>query len=234
MEGKMSTSGSPTKGKALSPNIITLVRIALAIVTLVMFRLGLYYRIAAVLITILVFYMDALDGYVARKFGVASDFGALFDITGDRIVEHVYWIFFTAMGMVSIWVPIIFISRSFSVDTIRSVAFSKEGKTPFGEKSMMRSDFTLFLTAGRFMRGLYGVMKVFTFVLLGTILVIEAAPVVLASRFPGGFLPDLRLFTAVCVWVTTALCLIRGIPVLWDGRYYLFDKAFPKEIKNAG
>lgn len=230
----MSVSDDPTTGKALSPNIITLMRIALAIVTLVMFRMGLYFRGAAVLITILVFYMDALDGYVARKFKVASDFGALFDITGDRIVEHVYWIFFTALGLVSIWVPIIFISRSFSVDTIRSVAFSKEGKTPFGEKSMMRSGFTLFLTAGRFMRGLYGVMKVFTFVLLGTILVVEAGPVTLGSHLPVDFPTDLRLFTAVCVWLTTALCLIRGIPVLWDGRYYLFDRAFPRDIKNAG
>lgn len=221
-------------GKALSPNIITLTRIGLAIITLVMFRLGFYFRVAAVVTTVLVFYMDALDGYVARRFGVASDFGALFDITGDRIVEHVYWIFFTALGMVSIWVPIIFISRSFSVDTIRSVAFSKEGKTPFGKKSMMRSKLTLFLTAGRFMRGLYGVIKVFTFFLLGMILVLKADPGVLAPHLPGTFLPGLRLFTTVCVWLTTALCLIRGIPVLWDGRYYLFDKSFPRDIKNAG
>jgi CDP-diacylglycerol--glycerol-3-phosphate 3-phosphatidyltransferase len=230
----MTTPDEISRGRALSPNIITLMRIGLAIITLVMFRMGFYFRIAAVLITIIVFYMDALDGYLARRFGVASDFGALFDITGDRIVEHVYWIFFTAMGMVSIWVPIIFISRSFSVDTIRSVAFSKEGKTPFGEKSMMRSKFTLFLTAGRFMRGLYGIMKVFTFFLLGTLLVMKAGPAALASHLPGGFELQLRLFTTACVWVTTALCLIRGIPVLWDGRYYLFDKAFPRDIKNAG
>jgi CDP-diacylglycerol--glycerol-3-phosphate 3-phosphatidyltransferase len=223
-----------SRGKTLSANIITLTRIGLAIVTLVMFKMGFYFRIAAVLTTILVFYMDALDGYIARKVGVASDFGALFDITGDRIVEHVYWIFFTALGMVSIWVPIIFISRSFSVDTVRSVAFSKEGRTPFGEKSMMRSRFTLFLTAGRFMRGLYGVIKVLTFVLLGTVLVLKADPGVVAAHLPAGFLPSLRLFTTLCVWITTALCLIRGIPVLWDGRYYLFDKAFPRDIKNAG
>ena len=223
-----------SRGKALSPNLVTITRIGLAIVTLVMFRMGFYFRAVAVVMTVIVFYMDALDGYVARKFGVESDFGALFDITGDRIVEHVYWIFFTAVGMVSIWVPIIFISRSFSVDTIRSVAFSKEGKTPFGEKSMMRSDLTLFLTAGRFMRGLYGVMKVFTFFLLGTILVLEADTGLLTSHLPGGFLPALRLFATACVWLTTALCLVRGIPVLWDGRYYLFDKSFPRDIKNAG
>ncbi len=218
----------------MSANIITLVRIALAVATLIMFRMGFYFRIAAILTTILVFYMDALDGYIARKLGVASDFGALFDITGDRIVEHVYWIFFTALGMVSIWVPIIFVSRSFSVDTVRSVAFSKEGKTPFGEKSMMRSPFTLFLTSSRLMRGIYGFMKVFTFVLLGFILTVQAGSAILNRYLPPEFPSDLMLFTTICVWITTALCLVRGIPVLWDGRYYLFDKYFPRELKDAG
>lgn len=218
----------------MSANIITLVRIGLAILTLVMFQLGFYSRIGAILITGLVFYMDALDGYIARKLGVASDFGALFDITGDRIVEHVYWIFFTVMGMVSIWVPIIVVSRSFSVDTVRSVAFSKEGKTPFGEKSMMRSPFTLFLTSSRFMRGLYGFLKVFTFTLLGCILALRADHGLVSPHLPARFLSDLTVFTTGCVWITTALCLIRGIPVLWDGRYYLFEKYFPRDLKDAG
>jgi hypothetical protein len=38
----------------------------------------------------------------------------------------------------------------------------------------------------------------------------------------------------ICVWITTALCIIRGLPVLWDGRFYLFDKYFPRELKDAG
>lgn len=218
----------------MSANIITLFRVFLAIITLIFFQMGFYFRVAAILLTMLVFYMDSLDGYIARKLGVASDFGALFDITGDRIVEHVYWIFFTAMGMVSIWIPIIFISRSFLVDMVRSFAYSKEGKTPFGEKSMMRSPFTLFLTSGRFMRSLYGFMKVFTFVLLGLILVSEADPGLIDRYLSQNFLPNLILFVNICVWITTAICLIRGLPVLWDGRYYLFDKYFPRELKDAG
>jgi len=218
----------------MSANSITLIRIILAIVTLVMFQLGFPFRAAAVFATIVVFYLDALDGYIARKLGTASDFGALFDITGDRIVEHVYWIFFTYMKMVSIWVPIIFISRSFLVDTVRSVAFSKEGKTPFGEKSMARSPFTLFLTGGRFMRGFYGIIKVVTFVLLGCILVLRADSGQVGQFLSPGFLPNLIVFTNIIVWITTAICIIRGLPVLWDGRFYLFEKYFPRELKDAG
>ncbi len=218
----------------MSANIITLARIGLALVTLVMFQLGFYMRVSAVLLTLIVFYMDALDGYVARKLGVASDFGALFDITGDRIVEHVYWIFFTTIGMVSMWVPIIFISRSFLVDTVRSVAFSKEGKTPFGEKSMMRSKFTLFLTSGRFMRGFYGVIKLFAFFLLGMILVFEVDTGTFVPYLSAYILGNLSAFTNIIVWVTTAICLLRGLPVLWDGRVYLFEQNFPRDLKDAG
>ena len=137
----------------MAANIITLGRILLSFVAILLFQGGFEWRITAVILTIFVIYLDSLDGIVARKLGVASDFGALFDITGDRIVEHVYWIFFTAMGMVSFWVPIIYVSRSFLVDTVRTVAFTKEGKTPFGEKSMMRSRITYLLSASRVSRG---------------------------------------------------------------------------------
>lgn len=218
----------------MSANIITLTRIVLAIITLVMFQMSFYFRVAALLTTILVFYMDSLDGYIARKLGVASDFGALFDITGDRIVEHVYWIFFAVSGMVTLWVPIVIISRSFMVDTVRSVAFSKEGKTPFGEKSMMRSPFTLFLTSSRFMRGSYGFFKVFTFVLLGSMLVFQAGSELVSQYLSTRLLAKLALFTNICVWITVAICLIRGLPTLWDGRYYLLSKSFPRELKDAG
>ena len=131
------------------------------------------------------------------------------------------------------WVPIIFVSRSFMVDTVRYMAFSKEGKTPFGEKSMMRSKFTLFLTAGRFMRGFYGVIKVFVFLLLGALLVFKNGGSQSPSWVTETLMRDLAIFTQIVVWVTVGLNLIRGIPVLWDGRSYLFAKEIPREIKEA-
>ncbi|MFC1555415.1 CDP-alcohol phosphatidyltransferase family protein [candidate division KSB1 bacterium] len=218
----------------MSANIITLLRILLSIVVLLMFRIDFYWGAAALVLTAIVFYMDALDGYIARKLGVASDFGALFDITGDRIVEHVYWIFFTAVGMVSMWVPIIFISRSFLVDTVRSVAFSKEGKTPFGEKSMMRSEFTTFLTASRFMRGSYGFVKVLVFLMLGAIITLESGISSGIISLSEDFMRKFIVSTEIIVWLTVFMNIIRGLPVLWDGRYYLFAKEFPKDIKDAG
>jgi CDP-diacylglycerol--glycerol-3-phosphate 3-phosphatidyltransferase len=216
----------------MSPNLITLIRILLALVVMIVFQLGFAWRLAAVALTILVICLDSLDGWVARRLGQSSDFGALFDITGDRIVEHIYLIFYCAVGLVSFWVPVVFVTRSFLVDTLRSVSFTREGKTPFGRNTMMRSRLTRFLTASRTSRAVYGVLKVLTFVFLGLVFAFRrgfeegvywVSPVVVQ---------DIAALTQALVWTMVVLNLMRGLPVLWDGRYYLFDKYLPKELKR--
>ncbi len=216
----------------MAANIITLGRIILVFGVVFLFQGGFYLRWVAVALTILVIYLDSLDGYVARKLGVASDFGALFDITGDRIVEHIYLIFFTAMGVLNFWVPIIFVTRSFLVDTLRSVAYTREGKTPFGDKTMMKSRLTRFLTASRFSRAVYGVSKVVVFVLLGAILAFQQGFRQGVYWIPQSWFKELVLVTEIIVWIMVGFNLIRGIPVLIDGRYYLFDKYFPRSLKG--
>ena len=216
----------------MAANIITLGRIILVFGVVLLFQAGFYLRWLAVALTILVIYLDSLDGYVARKLGVASDFGALFDITGDRIVEHIYLIFFTAMGVLNFWVPIIFVTRSFLVDTLRSVAYTREGKTPFGENTMMKSPITRFLTASRFSRAVYGVAKVVVFVLLGAILAFQEGFREGIQWIPRNWFNNLVLVTEVLVWIMVTFNLIRGIPVLIDGRFYLFDKYFPRSLKG--
>ncbi len=218
----------------MAANIITLGRIIMVFIAIVMFQSGFYMRLLAVLLTIIIIYLDSLDGYVARKLGVASDFGALFDITGDRIVEHIYIIFYTAMGLVSFWVPIIFITRSFLIDTLRSVAYTREGKTPFGEKTMMKSGLSQFLTASRFSRAVYGGSKVIAFVFLGLILALDKGLETNLDWLSSQAFNYLILVTNILVWIMVAFNLIRGIPVLIDGRFYLFDKYLPRTLKSEG
>jgi CDP-diacylglycerol---glycerol-3-phosphate 3-phosphatidyltransferase len=216
----------------MAPNLITLGRIFLALAVMVIFQMGFYWRLAAVILTIIVIYLDSLDGFVARKLGQASDFGALFDITGDRIVEHIYLIFYCAVGLVTFWVPVIFVTRSFLVDTLRSVAFSREGKTPFGRKTMMKSPFTRFLTASPFSRTLYGVSKIAVFILLGLIYTLHRGSEEGVQWLTRDEVADLSAVTQTLVWVMVVLNLVRGLPVLWDGRFYLFDKYLPREMKK--
>jgi len=213
----------------MTANIITLSRVGLVFVAILLFGMGFYFQLAAFILTIIIIYMDALDGYVARKLGTASDLGALLDITGDRIVENVYWIYFTAAGMVSFWVPVIVIARGFLTDSMRSIAFA-EGKTAFGEKTMMKPGVTQFLVASRFSRGLYGVSKAVIFCYLGALIALRGAIDRFAMSLSQDLLFTLNLSGQIIVYTVLAMCVIRGLPVLWDGRNYLLEKRYPKSV----
>ncbi len=213
----------------MTANIITLARVALLFVTIVLYGASFGGKAFAFILTILVIYMDALDGIVARKLNIASELGALLDITGDRIVENVYWIYFSAIGMVSFWVPMIVIARGLSTDLLRSIAFA-HGSTPFGESTMMRSGFTRFLVSSRFSRALYGTSKAIVFCWLGGLIALRAGMREFSFTLPDDLMFTLDLVGQILVWVTLAMCVIRGLPVLWDGRRFLLEKRYPKAM----
>jgi phosphatidylglycerophosphate synthase len=155
--------------------------------------------------------MDALDGIVARHLGVASELGGVLDITADRIVEHVLWITFAVMGQVELWVPLVVMTRSFLVDTVRSLALA-HGREAFGSASMSRSALTRFLTSSRATRNAYGGTKLAAFVLLGLRVVAERAGVPTDA---------LDVAAGASVLAAVGLCLLRGVPVLVDARAYV-------------
>lgn len=175
----------------------------------------------------IVILLDALDGWVARRRHETSQFGAIFDIVGDRIVEVACWIVFAHLGLIPIWVPLLVVARAFLVDGLRSSSYS-DGMTPFGENNMMRSKFTTWLTAGREMRAFFGFAKLAAFVFLA----IEQA-----WLLPGGDHTLLgRLYGMagvywvgwVLVWAAVALTVIRAVPVVVDSIGYLRDKSARK------
>lgn len=215
----------------MTANLITLARVALCFVAIALFAGGFWAQFAAFWLTILIIYMDALDGYFARKRGVASDLGALLDITGDRIVENIYWIWFTSIGRVPVWVPIVVIARGFLTDMLRSLAFA-EGKTPFGDKTMMKSAVTRFLVSSRFSRALYGISKAIVFWWLAGVMVLRSGMATYGFAADPRVLRGLDLAGDVMIWVVATMCVVRGLPVLWDGRGYLLEKRYPKFVRR--
>jgi len=202
-------------------NLITIARLVLLFVVIAM----MHYRpvdLAAISMILLavVFAGDGLDGWVARKRGSTSKFGAAFDIAGDRIVETVLWIFFAWERLIPLWVPFLVVVRGGIVDTIRGLAYA-DGMTPFGERNMMRSPITRWLTAGRFMRGLYGYVKAVAFVFLAGYLGYvqpDAAGTWLDRLYS---VDVVRWFGWVNVWAAVVLMVIRGIPAILDAAPYI-------------
>ena len=163
----------------------------------------------ALVLTIIAFALDGVDGYVARKLHEESKFGALLDIMGDRIVENTYWILFAVMGWISILFPLIAITRGFITDTIRSAAM-EHGMTPFG---MQVNPICKFITGSRFMRISYAVAKVLAFVLI------------IAAKIP--VCPNRDVIWEIGYWAAIfaiVFCVVRGIPVVLEAKYLFQDK----------
>lgn len=203
-------------------NLITVGRVAMLFGAIGMIYTRNYALVilAGVLIAI-VFAGDGVDGWVARRRGSTSRLGAVLDIAGDRIVENALWVVFAHLHLIPVWAPLVVLSRSFTVDVMRSVAF-QHGKTAFGEETMARSKITHFLTASRFSRTYYGYSKAFAFVLLTWMYAWSLADGGLLA-----FFYDQQAFRAIVwflVYSSVAICVIRGIPVLYDAMHYLRDE----------
>ncbi len=217
----------------MQANLLTLLRILVVFVVIGLYQVNFYTQVMALCLTAITLYLDALDGLLARKLGIATKWGALFDITGDRIVENVLWVYFAATGMLSFWAAALVIARSFLVDWLRTIAFSRGDKTPFGEKSMMKSRWARALVNSRFSRGLYGTSKAIVFVYLGALMALESGRTKWGwsmATSTVGWLDDIG---QIIGWVTVAMCMVRGIPVVWDSRDLLNDEMFPGLLRES-
>lgn len=210
-------------------NLISAARVLLLFITVGFIYLSLphegvpgepLWALVALVLTLIVIIGDAVDGVVARARGEADEVGAVIDIAGDRIVENVYWVVFAHLGMISVWFPLIMLLRSFTVDALRSLALA-QGKTAFGEKTMMQSQFGIWLAASRLHRGLYGGAKVVTFVWLLLQLSIQVAPPGSDyARIFGPYLNAVQTIGIVLAVFTLLYSLLRGAVVVWDSREY--------------
>ncbi len=190
-------------------NLVTLSRLPLLLlVVLLLFIPRWQVQLVNLGLLIILFILDWCDGYLARLRREVTELGAVLDVALDRAVENILWVAFIRLGLAPLWAAIIFLTRSFVVDGIRGVALAK-GQSVFG---MMHSAVGCFLVASRFMRAFYGFAKGWSF---GFLLLTHA----LVLKDPGWSVP-LHSWNQVFILLTCSLCLLRGVPVILDGRIY--------------
>lgn len=68
---------------------------------------------------------DFLDGYIARKYDMVTDFGKLIDAIADKMLVNSVLIILSASGFIHPIIPIIIILRDTLVNTIKMIAASK-------------------------------------------------------------------------------------------------------------
>ncbi|MDX1656267.1 MAG: CDP-alcohol phosphatidyltransferase family protein, partial [Candidatus Competibacteraceae bacterium] len=134
-------------------NLVTLLRLLLLFAFLTwVYQSPWQHPLLNVAVLGIIFLMDALDGFVARRYGETTVFGAVLDIAADRVVENLLWLVLVDLDRVPVWVGMIFLTRSFLVDSLRSGG----QQAPF---EIMRSPLGRFLVKGRFMRFGYALVK---------------------------------------------------------------------------
>ncbi len=194
----------------MTPNRVTAARVAAAFAAVALFNFGtdaLSADLAAVLLTVAAIALDGLDGYLARKRGLATPLGAQIDILGDRVVENLFFTFFAVSGLISLWVPVLFFARGTVTDFFRGLAARS------GRNSMLDTWWGRTLVASRASRAAYAVLKCVCFCCLGILLPLRHLPL---AQFNTWLLSAGQMLTGI----TAAFCVVRAIPVIWEGRRY--------------
>jgi CDP-diacylglycerol--glycerol-3-phosphate 3-phosphatidyltransferase len=209
-----------------TPNKVTVLRVAVGFGAVCLFGQGPWANLAAVGLTVAAIALDALDGHIARKKRMATPVGAQLDILGDRMIENVYFTYFAVMGMVSLWVPILFFARGAVTDLLRGLAM-KAGHSGWGANAMLQTWWGRALVGSRWSRGLYAAMKCLCFCYLGLELALTRGPVALIGELTSDVHMMIRLGAQALTGITAAFCLVRGLPVLVEGWKYFAGTVRP-------
>ncbi len=109
------------------PNKLTVLRMALVPVFMIVYMIGAipYHTAIAAFIFILASLTDWLDGYLARKNNLVTNFGKFMDPLADKLLVTGALLCLMERGEVAYWVVMIIIAREFIVSGLRLVAVTK-------------------------------------------------------------------------------------------------------------
>ena len=116
-------------------NKITILRIILVFVFLVICNvdelmndtptLQTIWRIVGFVVILFASFTDILDGYIARKYDMVTDFGKLMDPLADKIFTLTAFVMLVDKHILPGWIAVVILSREFMVTGLRLLAANK-------------------------------------------------------------------------------------------------------------
>jgi len=178
------------------PNKLTVSRLWLAAVFVLCFAIGFPGRFSvALLVFLLATLTDYLDGTIARKRGLITDFGKLMDPLADKILTASAFISLCAIGYFPAWAVIVIISREFLITGLRSLAASKGIVVPADRLGKHKTAWQM--------------ITIIYFLLLLSI----------GEWSSAGWIPIARIYGCPgLIAVTVVLTVYSGIAYLWKNR----------------
>ncbi len=184
-----------------TPNKLTILRICLVpfFVAFLLWNTLPYNYIWALLVFVLASVTDAIDGHVARKHNLITDFGKFLDPLADKILVVSALICFVEMRACSAVVVVIVIAREFLVSAVRLVAVG-QGKV------IAASNWGKAKTVSQMIAVIYELIFWSVYSLVG-----EGLSFFLIGYGIGEAL----------LWISTILTVISGMDYLWKNRAFV-------------
>lgn len=110
------------------PNKLTLLRVAMIPLFMFFYLYPVvpYAHVITVVLFIGAFFTDFLDGNIARKRNIVTNFGKIMDPLADKVLVAAAMVCLTASGIVNPWITVLVLAREFTVSGIR-IAAAAEG-----------------------------------------------------------------------------------------------------------
>jgi CDP-diacylglycerol--glycerol-3-phosphate 3-phosphatidyltransferase len=181
-------------------NRITLSRLALTVIFVVALNSSWQYaRTAALIIFLIAGLTDFLDGEIARRYGVITNFGKLMDPLVDKIMLAAAFISLVPLKAVPAWAATTVVARDFLVTGLRLMASAKGRILPAESLGKHKTSWQVITVI--FFLGLF-----------------SATELRFANEGSTWWLRAWNQAGPVLVWITVALTLYSGLGYVWRNR----------------
>jgi len=165
-----------------------------------------YSKTAATVVFILACITDWVDGHIARRLNVESDFGKLMDPLADKILICAAFIAFVELPQIALqsWIVIIIIGREFTITGLRLLAATKGEIIPAGFWGKNKT-----------------ISQIVTIISILIYLTLMELANVHGFKIPDSFFITLKTLTAFIMAITVLLTIISGFVYVYNNRHLI-------------
>jgi len=181
-------------------NRITLSRLALTVLFVVSLNSSWQYgRTAALVIFLIAGLTDFIDGEIARRYGIITNFGKLMDPLVDKIMLAAAFISLVPLKAVPAWAATTVVARDFLITGLRLMASAKGRILPAESLGKQKTSWQVITVL--FFLGLF-----------------SASELRFANEESVWWLRAWNQAGPILVWITVALTLYSGVAYAWRHR----------------
>ncbi len=182
------------------PNKITLFRVFM-IPVFVIFMLCKsipFYNFIALAVFSVACFSDFLDGYLARKYNLVTNFGKFMDPLADKVLVSTAMIILVEIGMIPSWVAAIILAREFIISGFRLVAVEQGVVIAASYIAKFKTVFQMFMCI---------------FLIFSS-----------NEKYQGGFFEFIHILGQIAMWGALALTVISLVDYMYKNREVIKDK----------